>query len=68
MEYDLSNAEWRKSSTSGANDNCVEVGCSLPGIIAIRDSKNPNGPVLAVTRMRWAAFTAALRTCGPDVR
>jgi hypothetical protein len=62
MEHDLSNAKWRKSSFSGANDNCVEVACNLPGIIAIRDSKYPDGPVLAVTRMRWAAFTAAVRT------
>jgi hypothetical protein len=61
MEHDLSNAKWRKSSFSGANDNCVEVACNLPGTIAIRDSKYPDGPVLAVTRMRWAAFTAAVR-------
>ncbi|MFF5978003.1 DUF397 domain-containing protein [Streptomyces olindensis] len=31
-----------------------------PGAVPIRDSKNPDGPVLVVGRSAWAAFTAAL--------
>ena len=42
---DLSTANWRKSSFSaGGSDNCVEV-AALPGTVAIRDSKDPHGPV-----------------------
>jgi hypothetical protein len=41
---DLSTANWRKSSFSaGGSDNCVEV-AALPGAVAIRDSKDPQGP------------------------
>jgi hypothetical protein len=34
---------WRKSSYSGGNDECVEVASTL---VAVRDSKNPAGPIL----------------------
>jgi hypothetical protein len=36
---------WKKSSRSTETDNCVEVANTLG---AVRDSKNPSGPVLAV--------------------
>ena len=46
---DLSTATWRKSTrSSGGGSNCVEV-AHLPGLIAIRDSKNPAGPALIIT-------------------
>jgi hypothetical protein len=38
---DLGHAEWRKSSRSGGGD-CVEI-AHLPGVVAVRDSKNPGG-------------------------
>ncbi len=42
---DLSTATWRKSSRSqGGGNNCIEVAV-IPGSIAIRDSKDPHGPV-----------------------
>jgi uncharacterized protein DUF397 len=42
---DLSPASWRKSSfSSGGGNACVEV-AALPGTVAIRDSKDPHGPV-----------------------
>lgn len=54
---DLTGAEWRKSRYSGSNGgNCVEVACNLPGIVAVRDSKHPNGPVLVATPQEWEAF------------
>ena len=59
---DLSRAVWRKSSYSnGQGGACVEVARNLPGVIAIRDSKNPDGPALIVSRDDWASFTTRLR-------
>jgi hypothetical protein len=60
-ETDLSRAEWHKSSYSGQNGNCVEVARSLPDIVAVRDSKHPDGPKLAFSHVQWRAFVAAIR-------
>ncbi|GGM66036.1 DUF397 domain-containing protein [Thermopolyspora flexuosa] len=58
---DLSKARWRKSSRSNDVGACVEVATNLPGIVAIRDSKDPDGPVLVLTRAEWPAFLASVR-------
>jgi Domain of unknown function (DUF397) len=48
---------WRKSSYSSSNGgDCVEVGAT-PRTIAVRDSKNPGGVNLTITRDSWLAFT-----------
>jgi hypothetical protein len=53
---------WHKSSRSnGSGGNCVEVARNLPGIVAVRDSKNPDGPALIVSRDQWASFITRLR-------
>ncbi len=53
---------WRKSTYSGGNGgNCVEVACTLPSAIAVRDSKDPDGPKLIFTVADWAAFTESIR-------
>ncbi|GHH66214.1 transcriptional regulator [Streptosporangium violaceochromogenes] len=58
---DLSGAEFRKSSFSGAHDNCVEVATNLPGLIAVRDSKDSAGPVLTFSSAAWSDFLAGVR-------
>ncbi|WP_433228557.1 DUF397 domain-containing protein [Actinomadura formosensis] len=52
---DLKNAKWRKAGRSLSNGGeCVEL-ADVAGAVAVRDSKDPDGPVLLLTR-------AALRT------
>jgi hypothetical protein len=59
---DTRGAQWRKSSYSGDNGGaCVEVARNLPGAVAVRDSKDREGPVLAFAPADWEAFTAAVR-------
>ncbi|MEU9885845.1 DUF397 domain-containing protein [Sphaerisporangium sp. NPDC051011] len=59
---DLSNAVWRKSSRSSGNGGqCVEVAGNGRGSVAVRDSKNPHGPVLLFTPGEWRAFLGGLK-------
>lgn len=53
---------WRKSSQSMSNGNCVEVAELSGELIGVRDSKNPRGPVLRFTRADWDAFVSGIRT------
>ncbi|MEU4895354.1 DUF397 domain-containing protein [Streptomyces sp. NPDC044780] len=41
---------------------CVEVADSLPGIVPVRDSKNPDGPVLIFSNDSWSTFIATLKS------
>lgn len=53
---------WRRSSYSGdtGNGNCVEIGFTTGAVVAVRDSKNTAGPVLAFAADRWCRFLGAL--------
>jgi hypothetical protein len=58
---DLRSARWRKSSYSNAEGGeCVEVADGLPGVVPVRDSKNPGGPVVTVSVVAWRAFVGDL--------
>jgi hypothetical protein len=59
---DLSRAVWGKSSYSnGQGGDCVEVARNLPGVVAVRDSKDPDGPALAFAPTEWEAFAAGVK-------
>lgn len=53
-----SRLDWRKSSYSTQNGACVELAALPGGGVAVRDSKDPSGPVLRFTEAEWAAFCA----------
>jgi hypothetical protein len=62
MGFDIDRAIWLKSSYSGGNGGgCVDVARNLPGVVAVRDSKDPDGPALVFSRDNWATFIVALR-------
>ena len=60
-ETDLSRAEWQKSSYSSQSGNCVEVARNLPGLVAVRDSKQPGGASLLVSQETWRVFLKGVR-------
>ncbi|MFI5834424.1 DUF397 domain-containing protein [Micromonospora sp. NPDC051300] len=52
---ELTGAIWHKSTRSGQSE-CVEVADNLVGVVGVRDSKDPAGPVLTFTPDAWRAF------------
>lgn len=78
----LGNIDWRKSSYSGQDGSCVEVGwrksshsgetgsCvevgAAPGLVGVRDTKDRDGGTLVFSPVQWSAFVSRLRT-GPLV-
>lgn len=48
-------AAWRKSTRSNGHNECVEAGCG-GNVVGVRDSKDPDGPVLRFTPAQWRAF------------
>lgn len=51
---------WRKSSYSNSSSNCVEV-AGQPGMVAVRDTKDRNGPALVFSRPGWQEFTRRVK-------
>ncbi|KUM79794.1 DUF397 domain-containing protein [Streptomyces curacoi] len=50
--------EFVRSTYSGGNagQECVEVARNVPGTVAVRDSKDADGPILQLTQGSWTAF------------
>jgi hypothetical protein len=65
---DLSRAAWRTSAHSGGNGSCVEIAnlpgsrTGVPGAMAVRDSKDRQGPALIFSADEWTAFTLRIKT------
>ncbi|WP_017976473.1 DUF397 domain-containing protein [Actinopolyspora halophila] len=57
----LTGAQWRKSRHSGAIGNCVEVAALDGNEVAMRNSRDPQGPALVYTRAEIAAFVAGAK-------
>lgn len=53
-------ADWRKSSFSGYQGNCVEVAELDSGDVAVRNSRFPEGPALVFTPAEWTAFVSGV--------
>jgi hypothetical protein len=56
---DLTDANWRKSSySSNTGGNCIEVAAhdGPARVVAVRDSKDPDGPKLAFAPAHWRSF------------
>jgi hypothetical protein len=56
---DLADATWFTSSYSNGQGECVEVAMT-GGQVAVRDSKNPDGPAIAVAAAAWTAFVGGI--------
>ncbi|WP_406204728.1 DUF397 domain-containing protein [Kitasatospora sp. NBC_01560] len=61
QQLDLSDARWFKSSYSNNGGNCVEASPDFPGVVPVRDSKDPDGPALVFPADAWRAFVGAVR-------
>jgi uncharacterized protein DUF397 len=59
---DLSRIEWRKATRTTNNGGaCVEVARRLPGVVVVRDSKNPRGGTLVVSPRAWEMLTRRIK-------
>lgn len=52
---------WRKSSYSTNGGDCIEVGEGLPGVVPVRDSKDPHGPALVFESAAWSSFVGDVK-------
>lgn len=66
MVSTVDDVRWFKSSRSATNGACVEVSF-LPGTVAVRDSKDPDGPVLSFDATAWRDFLGSVKAGQLDI-
>ncbi|MEV7770170.1 DUF397 domain-containing protein [Kitasatospora sp. NPDC086791] len=54
-------ATWLKSSYSNGGGQCIEVAPGIPGILPVRDSKDPHGPQLTFDTQAWQSFITGVK-------
>jgi hypothetical protein len=64
---DVPAVDWRKSSYSYVNGNCIEVARHADGLIRVRDSQNRGGSMLAFGCAQWGAFVDDVQNARPRV-
>lgn len=52
--------QWRTSSYSGGQNNCVQL-AAFPAGVGVRDSKNPGAGALHIPAATWAGLTARVK-------
>ncbi|MCE4945832.1 DUF397 domain-containing protein [Streptomyces albulus] len=63
--HESNSTTWVKSSYSDRDGgNCIEVAPGFPGVVPVRDSKDPLGPVLVIPAHGWSSFVAAVKSGG----
>jgi hypothetical protein len=60
ISFSTAETVWRTSSYSGGQGDCVEIADLTHGVIPVRDSKRPTGPILRITPDAWRTFVAQL--------
>jgi hypothetical protein len=65
---DLSRAIWRKARRSAHNGGCVEIAANLDVVVAVRDSKRPEGGAHVIGRDAFAAFLADVKNGRYDLK
>lgn len=61
MDIDRRAIRWIKSSGSAGNGACVEVASVREDEVLVRNSRDPEGPILAFTKAEWVAFLAGAK-------
>ena len=64
---DDSGHKWRKSTRSYGSGSCLEVAAPHDTGIYVRDSKDPHGPVLRFSTLKWNAFLTGVRNSEPGL-
>jgi hypothetical protein len=61
-------AAWRTSSYSGSgNSECVEVAPLVDRLVAMRDSKDPDGPMLSIAPGAWTSLLSDIKGGAHDL-